>query len=409
MNGAAEKRVMVISGFDPSAGAGILQDIKSLSLLGISAMGVVSAYTIQNTHKVFLARFRKWEEIDQELSVLPKPEVIKVGLIFPEMIKLIREKYPSATIVWNIILRSSSGYDFEPPEIVMENLAHADFLLLNNEEASILGLEPSDRIIVTGGHGKEVDKIIVKYGRITFETPRLSGRYHGTGCAFSSLFAGHLSLGYSPEEAIRASIEILQKVLVRSHEQVQPEILARDWMKFDVLDSLNSVKGVLLSVGEKTVPEVGQNVSYALPWSKDEFEVAKFPGRIRLKEGKPVFVSDASFADYSHTARMALVAKSISPHVRCVTNIRYCPEYVDNAVRSGLTVFKYDRNSEPEDVKNVDGKSMEWMIQQAYKEFGRIPDVIYDEGFWGKEAMIRIFGRNPKEVMEKIKKIIGII
>lgn len=91
MNGAPEKRVMVISGFDPSAGAGILQDIKSLSLLGISAMGVVSAYTIQNTHKVFLARFRKWEEIDQELSVLPKPEVIKVGLIFPEMIKLIRK------------------------------------------------------------------------------------------------------------------------------------------------------------------------------------------------------------------------------------------------------------------------------------------------------------------------------
>ncbi|AFG34772.1 thiamine-phosphate synthase family protein [Fervidobacterium pennivorans subsp. shakshaketiis] len=409
MSDTSEKRVMVISGFDPSAGAGILQDIKSFALLGISAMGVVSAYTIQNTHKVFLARFRKWEEIDQELSVLPEPGIIKVGLISPEMLRLIREKYPSAVIVWNIVLRSSSGYDFEPPEIVKENLTYADFVILNNEEAGILGLEPSDRVVVTGGHGKEAEKVIVKFGRLAFETTRLPGRYHGTGCAFSSLFAGHLYLGYSPEEAVKASIEILQKVLEKSNQQVQPEMLARDWMKFDVLDSLNSVKKELLTVGEKTIPEVGQNVSYALPWSKDEFEVAKFPGRIRLKEGKPVFVSDASFADYSHTARMALVAKSFSPHIRCVTNVRYCAEYIDNAIKSGLTVFKYDRNSEPEDVKSVDGKSMEWMIQQAYKTFGKIPDIIYDEGFWGKEAMIRIFGRNPKEVIEKMKKIIGIL
>lgn len=409
MNDISEKRVMVISGFDPSAGAGILQDIKSLALLGISALGVVSAYTIQNTHKVFLARFRKWEEIDQELSVLPEPDVVKVGLISPELLRLIREKYPSAVIVWNIVLRSSSGYDFEPPEIVKENLANADFVILNNEEAGILGLEPSDRVIVTGGHGKEPGKVIVKFDRLAFETTRLPGRYHGTGCAFSSLFAGHLSFGYSPEEAIMASLELLHKVLEKSNEQVQPEMLARDWMKFDVLDSLNGVKEMLLAVGEKTVPEVGQNVSYALPWSKDEFEVAKFPGRIRLKEGKPVFVSDASFADHSHTARMALVAKSFSPHIRCVTNVRYCPEYIDNAIKSGLTVFKYDRNSEPEHIKNVDGKSMEWMIQQAFRAFGKIPDVIYDEGFWGKEAMIRVFGRNPKEVMEKIKKIVGIL
>lgn len=100
--------IMVISGFDPSAGAGILQDIKTLSLLGITANGIVSTYTVQNAQKVFSVTFRRWEEIDRELSVLGTPEYIKIGLITPEFVKLIRQKYLKAKIVWNIVLSSSS-------------------------------------------------------------------------------------------------------------------------------------------------------------------------------------------------------------------------------------------------------------------------------------------------------------
>ena len=38
--------VLVVSGLDPSAGAGILQDVKTLSALGVKAHGVVSALTV---------------------------------------------------------------------------------------------------------------------------------------------------------------------------------------------------------------------------------------------------------------------------------------------------------------------------------------------------------------------------
>jgi hydroxymethylpyrimidine/phosphomethylpyrimidine kinase len=37
----------------------------------------------------------------------------------------------------------------------------------------------------------------------------------------------------------------------------------------------------------------------------------------------------------------------------------------------------------------------------------RVPDFIYDEGDVGKEPMIRVLGRNPGEVVQKILKAVG--
>ncbi|MEJ5256835.1 MAG: thiamine-phosphate synthase family protein [Fervidobacterium sp.] len=410
--------VLVISGFDPSAGAGILQDIKSLALLGVTGSGVVSCYTVQNTEKVFSINFRKWEEIERELSVLPKPTIIKIGLISPEFVGLIRRKFPDSVIVWNVILSSSSGYFFESEDVVRENLKYADYVILNNKEAERLGIieEKSGKYVITFGHSNENDKVIaVKFGNEEFTEERIinngNPHFHGTGCAFSSLFAGLLYLNYTPKEAAIEAMRIMKKILILSSEpdaprQVQSEKLSREWMKYEALEELGNIVDDLKEIGKYTVPEVGQNVSYALPWSKNEYEVAKFPGRIRLKEGIPTFVSEPSFKDKSHTARMALTAKEFEPHIRCVSNVRYVPEYIENAKKAGLVVYKYNRESEPEEISMEDGKSMQWMIKAAVKSVGQIPDIIYDEGWYGKEAMIRIFGRNPKDVIHKIMKML---
>ena len=35
----------------------------------------------------------------------------------------------------------------------------------------------------------------------------------------------------------------------------------------------------------------------------------------------------------------------------------------------------------------------------------KVPDFIYDEGDIGKEPMIRVLGRNPEEVVQKVLKV----
>ena len=344
--------------------------------------------------------FRDWEEMRKEVEVLSPPKTIKIGLVLPKVVKRLKEMFPDSIIVWNVVLESSSGFKFQDPEEVKKFTKYADYVVLNSKEARRIGEQ--ENFIITGGH-EEGDRIRVKYRDLVFETPRVPGEFHGTGCAFSSAVAGFLALNYPVEEAIRSAMDLLRKILERSSRVVETEKLLRDWYKYDVLNTLDEILPEFLEIGPFTVPEVGQNISYALPWAQSEFEVGKFPGRIRLKEGKAVAVSCASFKDKSHTARMTVALMRFYPHLRCTTNVKYKKEYVERAKRKGLKVYRYDRSEEPEEVQKKEGQSMVWMVEQAILKLKSPPDIIYDEGWWGKEAMIRVFGRNPKEVLGKIK------
>ena len=59
----------------------------------------------------------------------------------------------------------------------------------------------------------------------------------------------------------------------------------------------------------------------------------------------------------------------------------------------------------PEEIKNIEGSSIKWGISEAFKQE---PDaeLVYHEGDFGKEPMVIMFGRNPKEVLEKIRIIL---
>ena len=62
----------------------------------------------------------------------------------------------------------------------------------------------------------------------------------------------------------------------------------------------------------------------------------------------------------------------------------------------------FDRRKEPREVKEREGSSLEWSTNLALEGMETMPDLVYDEGDVGKEPMIRVLGRNPMEVAEKV-------
>ncbi|MFX1303087.1 MAG: thiamine-phosphate synthase family protein [Promethearchaeota archaeon] len=48
---------------------------------------------------------------------------------------------------------------------------------------------------------------------------------------------------------------------------------------------------------------------------------------------------------------------------------------------------------------------MEWLLKEALEKKSKIPDIIWDKVTMGKEPMVRLFRRNSKEIIEKLKKI----
>jgi hydroxymethylpyrimidine/phosphomethylpyrimidine kinase len=95
---------------------------------------------------------------------------------------------------------------------------------------------------------------------------------------------------------------------------------------------------------------------------------------------------------------------SVKPDFRSAINIRF-DERIVNVCKSLFSVASYDRTKEPKKIKRKEGSSVSWGILAALSRNPRA-DVLYHRGDIGKEPMITLFGRNPAEIVERIKRIL---
>jgi hydroxymethylpyrimidine/phosphomethylpyrimidine kinase len=73
--------------------------------------------------------------------------------------------------------------------------------------------------------------------------------------------------------------------------------------------------------------------------------------------------------------------------------------------KSIFRVSEYDRAIEPPNIKRKEGKTINWGIMNALLK-NMDAQVVYHKGDVGKEPMIILFGKDPDDVFEKIKRIL---
>src|SRR4051812_8564103 len=77
-------RALSIAGFDPSAGAGVLADVKTFEGNGVYGLGVVSALTWQNDKEFDKVEWIEVSKITSQIEVLLRRfdiKYVKIGLI----------------------------------------------------------------------------------------------------------------------------------------------------------------------------------------------------------------------------------------------------------------------------------------------------------------------------------------
>ncbi|HIG99849.1 MAG TPA: bifunctional hydroxymethylpyrimidine kinase/phosphomethylpyrimidine kinase, partial [Thermoplasmata archaeon] len=89
------------------------------------------------------------------------------------------------------------------------------------------------------------------------------------------------------------------------------------------------------------------------------------------------------------------------PTMRSALNIRYAEKTLKVCTKLGCTLGSFDRGLEPKNASST----MEWGTNHAIVTAGYVPDIIFDSGAVGKEPMIRVLGKNPQDVLTKIKRI----
>ena len=219
---------LTIGGFDGSAGAGILADVKAMAHFGVYAQSVCTALTEQNEDAFVAPGWIIWERIEAQLDTLFRKhtfEFVKIGLvekpkILKRIVDYVREKSPKAFIVWDPIASASAGYHFMrgiEQDDFLPIMSNIDLVTPNAEEFALLGLglaASRDQIelgkdfaiLLKGGHsvgGDSVDTLWTKDGKqYKFSSPRIPGDgKHGTGCNLSSAIVANLALGKSLTES----------------------------------------------------------------------------------------------------------------------------------------------------------------------------------------------------------------
>jgi thiamine-phosphate diphosphorylase len=146
------------------------------------------------------------------------------------------------------------------------------------------------------------------------------------------------------------------------------------------------------------IPEVRSNIVMAKDNAKDVDDIAGIPGRITIVHGKPKAFVEPEFGVSSHMARLVLNMMKYDSSKRSAMNIKYSPKIIEICEKLGLKVSFYDRNDEPEDIRQFEGGTIPWGVETAIKRIDGIPDIIYHMGAWGKEPSITLIGTSAVDV-----------
>ncbi len=230
--------VLTIAGSDPSGGAGIQADIKTLSANGVFAMSVLTSITAQNTCGVtsvfHLPISMIQTQLDAIFSDIPV-DTIKTGMLAtPSIITAISEKLVTRDIkhlVVDPVMVAKGGHillEEEGITLLKSQLCSKAFLVTPNiYEAQVLSgmtintiadVRAAAKIIhqlgcryvlIKGGHLPEQPGTDLLYDGRFFrmykgeflQTPHT----HGTGCTLASAITAHLAKGKPIADAIETA------------------------------------------------------------------------------------------------------------------------------------------------------------------------------------------------------------
>jgi|SRR5215217_4632366 len=213
--------VLSIAGFDPTAGAGVLADIKCFEQHRVYGFGVCSALTVQTDADFISCQWMDANAILAQLDPLfakfniaaCKIGLIKDSAVLLEVMEFIKYKDQRVNIILDPVLKASSGFEFHEWDIgqLIPVLDHLDLITPNYQEMLHMGdgLNASETaaawsvhcpVLLKGGHNTSdpgTDFLFDVHQLTTFRSGTgTTHQKHGSGCTLSAAITANLALGH---------------------------------------------------------------------------------------------------------------------------------------------------------------------------------------------------------------------
>lgn len=245
--------VLSVAGSDPSGGAGVQADIKTISALGCYAATAVTSVVNENTVGVYGVHDIPADfVVGQVLSVLDDFEVdaVKIGMLHsPELVSalaaVLRER-KVGNIVLDPVMVATSGDSLMMDEtvdvlkrelaplasVLTPNIPEAERLLGGRTIKSVDDMKEAAAdltdlgcsVLLKGGHLEGdvmMDILCNTQTRERLELPSdkiKTENTHGTGCTLSSAIAAHLAKGKRLTSAVVAAKEYMNAAITAGAE-----------------------------------------------------------------------------------------------------------------------------------------------------------------------------------------------
>lgn len=223
--------VLAVAGYDPSSGAGVTADIKTIAAHGCYGITCITALTVQTTQGVSGVETVRAEVVRRTLQALAgdfEIAAVKVGMLgnseVAREVAAFLERVQVRNVVVDPIVKSSSGanlIDDEGQRLLRKRIVpSASVVTPNDAEALALTGERDRRraaeklramgarnVVITGGDQNDAVDLLFDGEQIEElrEKKIESSSTHGTGCAFSTAIACELAKGASVREAVIAA------------------------------------------------------------------------------------------------------------------------------------------------------------------------------------------------------------
>lgn len=214
--------VLSIAGFDPSAGAGVLADIKTFEQHQVYGFAINTANTIQTENEFVNIQWTALDFVLHSIETLFNSyeiQAVKIGIIpslnyLKEIIFAIKKLSPKTKIVWDTVLKSTTEFDFltidnqndlivilKELELITPNYNEILKLDFKEKSAEIITEKLSRYcpILLKGGHNpNEIGTDYLHSQQHFFRlSPKNTAVYpkHGSGCVLSAAITANLALG----------------------------------------------------------------------------------------------------------------------------------------------------------------------------------------------------------------------
>jgi hydroxymethylpyrimidine/phosphomethylpyrimidine kinase len=226
--------VLTIAGFDPSCGAGVAADLKTLSANNCYGVAAITALTVQSTQGVKAIHATSAATLRAQLDALAEDltiAAVKIGMLGTRANAVAVAEFLDATKLSNVVLDpviqpTASGPDLldaggvkylaeelmKRASVITPNISEA-VLLSGMEIKDVAGMEAAARklvergaraVVIKGGHmDKAVDVLFDGTEATTLGGEHVRTEHtHGSGCTFASAIAAQLALGRGLREAV---------------------------------------------------------------------------------------------------------------------------------------------------------------------------------------------------------------